>query len=38
MWYLQDLTDEVIWTYENDGGVAELQRNTWTAANPIRNV
>jgi hypothetical protein len=31
MWYLQDLTtDEVIWTYENDGGVAELQRNTWT--------
>jgi hypothetical protein len=36
MWYLQDLTtDEVIWTYENDGGVAELQRNTWTAANPI---
>jgi hypothetical protein len=31
MWYLQDLTtDEVIWTYENDEGVAELQRNTWT--------
>ena len=36
MWYLQDLTtDEVIWTYENDEGVAELQRNTWTSANPI---
>jgi hypothetical protein len=28
-------TDEVIWTYENDEGVAELQRNTWTSANPI---
>jgi hypothetical protein len=22
-------------TYENDEGVAELQRNTWTSANPI---
>jgi hypothetical protein len=36
MWCLQDpTTDEVIWTYENDEGVAELQRNTWTSANPI---
>ncbi|MEZ4839678.1 RagB/SusD family nutrient uptake outer membrane protein [Flavobacterium sp.] len=36
LWYLQDLTtDEVVWTYENDEGVAELQRNTWTATNPI---
>jgi starch-binding outer membrane protein, SusD/RagB family len=36
MWYLQDLTtDEVIWTYENDEGTAELQRNTWTSSNPI---
>ena len=36
MWYLQSLTtDEAVWTYENDEGVAELQRNTWTAANPI---
>jgi hypothetical protein len=36
MWYLQNLTtDEVVWTYENDEGVAELQRNTWTANNPI---
>lgn len=36
MWYLQDLTtDEVVWTYENDEGTAELQRNTWTSANPI---
>lgn len=36
MWYLQNLTtDEVIWTYENDEGTAELQRNTWSSANPI---
>jgi hypothetical protein len=36
MWYLQNLTtDEVIWTYENDEGTAELQRNTWTSSNPI---
>ena len=36
MWYLQNLTtDEVIWTYENDGGVSDLQRNIWTARNPI---
>lgn len=36
LWYLQNLTtDEVIWSYENDGGVRELQRNTWTASNPI---
>ncbi|MCL6461633.1 MAG: RagB/SusD family nutrient uptake outer membrane protein [Flavobacterium micromati] len=36
MWYLQNLTtDEVIWTYENDEGTAELQRNIWTSANPI---
>ncbi|NMH25505.1 RagB/SusD family nutrient uptake outer membrane protein [Flavobacterium sp. SE-s27] len=36
LWYLQNLTaDEVVWTYENDEGVAELQRNTWTANNPV---
>jgi hypothetical protein len=36
MWYLQNLTtDEVVWTYENDEGTAELQRNTWSSANPI---
>lgn len=36
LWYMQDLTtDEVIWTYENDEGTAELQRNTWTSSNPI---
>ncbi len=36
LWYLQNLTtDEVIWSYENDPGTAELQRNTWTASNPI---
>ena len=36
MWYLQTLTtDEAVWTYENDEGVAELQRNTWSSSNPI---
>lgn len=36
LWYLQDLTtDEVIWSYENDAGTRELQRNIWTADNPI---
>ena len=36
LWYLQDLTtDEVIWSYEADPGTKELQRNIWTAANPI---
>ena len=36
LWYLQTLTtDEAVWTYENDEGVAELQRNTWTSSNPI---
>lgn len=36
LWYMQNLaTDEVIWSYENDPGTAEIQRNTWNAANPI---
>ena len=36
LWYLQDLTtDEVIWSYENDPGTKELQRNTWGASNPV---
>jgi hypothetical protein len=36
LWYLQNLsTDEVIWSYENDPGVAEIQRNTWTSNNVI---
>ena len=36
LWYLQDLcTDEVIWSYENDAGTRELQRNIWTADNPV---
>jgi len=35
-WYLQNLTtDEAVWSYENDEGVRELQRNIWTANNPI---
>ena len=36
LWYMQDLaTDEVIWSYENDPGTREIQRNIWNAANPI---
>jgi len=36
LWYLQDLTtDQIIWSYENDPGTRELQRNIWTADNPI---
>jgi len=36
LWYLQDLAaDEAIWSYENDPGVKEIQRNIWTPANPI---
>jgi starch-binding outer membrane protein, SusD/RagB family len=36
LWYLQNLTtDEVIWTYENDPGTRDLNRNTWNATNPI---
>lgn len=36
LFYLQDLTtDEVIWSYENDPGTKELQRNIWTAGNPV---
>lgn len=36
LWYMQNLsTDEVIWSYENDPGTREIQRNIWTATNPI---
>lgn len=36
LWYLQTLTtDEVIWSYENDAGTADLQRNIWTDSNPL---
>jgi hypothetical protein len=36
LWYLQDLAaDEAIWSYENDPGTKEIQRNIWTPANPI---
>jgi starch-binding outer membrane protein, SusD/RagB family len=36
LWYLQVLsTDEAIWSYEGDGGVRDIQRNTWTTDNPI---
>lgn len=36
LWYLQDLsTDEAVWSYENDAGIREIQRNIWTASNPL---
>jgi starch-binding outer membrane protein, SusD/RagB family len=36
LWYLQTLTtDEAVWSYENDEGVRELQRNTWGSNNAI---
>ncbi|MBM6500259.1 RagB/SusD family nutrient uptake outer membrane protein [Flavobacterium macrobrachii] len=36
LWYLQNLaTDEAIWSYENDEGVRDLQRNIWTSDNAI---
>ncbi|CAM3934641.1 MULTISPECIES: RagB/SusD family nutrient uptake outer membrane protein [Flavobacterium] len=36
LWYMQDLTaDQIIWSYENDPGTRELQRNIWSADNPI---
>jgi starch-binding outer membrane protein, SusD/RagB family len=36
LWYMQDLVaDQAIWSYENDPGVGEIQRNTWNANNPI---
>ncbi len=36
LWYLQNLTtDEVVWSYENDPGTRDLQRNIWAADNPI---
>ncbi len=34
--YLQTLSaDQMIWSYENDPGTREIQRNIWTAQNPL---
>ncbi|WP_282148708.1 RagB/SusD family nutrient uptake outer membrane protein [Algibacter lectus] len=34
--YVQTLSaDQMIWSYENDPGAREIQRNTWTAQNPL---
>ena len=34
--YLQTLSaDQMIWSYENDPGTREIQRNVWTAQNPL---
>ena len=36
IFYMQTLTtDEALWSYENDAGLRELQRNIWTADNPV---
>lgn len=36
LWYMQVLAaDEAVWSYENDPGVREIQRNIWSAENPI---
>jgi len=34
--YMQTLAaDQMIWSYENDAGTREIQRNIWTAQNPL---
>ncbi len=34
MWNLQELsTDEAVWSYENDPGIPDLQRNVWNDSN-----
>lgn len=36
LWFLNEFTtDEAKWTYENDPGLAELNRNTWSANNVV---
>jgi starch-binding outer membrane protein, SusD/RagB family len=36
LWYMQVLAaDEAVWSYENDPGAREIQRNIWSAENPI---
>lgn len=36
LWNLQVLaTDEAIWSWENDPGLAEIQRSTWAASNVL---
>lgn len=36
LWNLQEITtDEVKWSWENDPGTRDLNRNTWSADNPI---
>ena len=36
LWNLQELTtDEALWTWENDPGLRELNRDTWTADNVV---
>lgn len=36
LWNMQELTtDEVVWSWENDAGTRDLNRNTWSAENVI---
>lgn len=36
LWFLQEITaDEVVWSWENDPGTAQLQRNTWNSSNEL---
>ena len=36
LWFLQETTaDEVIWSWENDPGTAQLQRSTWNSSNEL---
>lgn len=36
LWNMQELTtDEAFWSWENDPGLSDLNRNTWTAGNVI---
>lgn len=36
LWFLQETTsDEVVWSWENDPGTAQLQRNTWNSSNEL---
>ncbi|AOW22023.1 RagB/SusD family nutrient uptake outer membrane protein [Urechidicola croceus] len=36
LWNMQELTtDEVVWSWENDPGLRDMNRNTWTSDNVI---
>ncbi|HMB99615.1 MAG TPA: hypothetical protein VKN14_01120, partial [Flavobacteriaceae bacterium] len=36
LWFLQETTsDEVVWSWENDPGTPQLNRNTWNSSNEL---